>query len=97
MVIWLDASVEVLAKRLQKDRSRPLLQQTELTTTLEQLLAERRSRYQQADLTIPITRQQSPTVTADSILEQLPTILRPTTTNPPAETNGGAQNTEGMA
>lgn len=56
--VYLDASVEVLAERLElSKRKRPLLQVDDWQDRLGALLDARRPLYQQADLTIPIFDQ----------------------------------------
>jgi shikimate kinase len=55
VVLWLDASVETLVRRLEKRReTRPLLGSTDddLQARLESLLAARRNLYSQADLCV---------------------------------------------
>lgn len=76
LVIWLDAPVELLAHRLQLDTRRPLLRTGDLKTTLAQIREQRLEFYRLADLTIPIQPGQSPKVIADSIIEEIPTVLR---------------------
>lgn len=51
VVLWLDAELETLARRLERSPStRPLLAQSDLRARLEQLSNERRSLYAQADV-----------------------------------------------
>ena len=77
VVVWLEAPVDLLVSRLEADDSRPLLAHSDLLAKLTHLLAERRHLYQEADLVIPITPEQTPEAIAAYILEQLPTILKP--------------------
>lgn len=76
LVIWLDAPVDLLVRRLQSDTSRPLLQVGDITTALEKIREQRLAYYQQADLTIPVQLGQSPEAIADLILKKIPTVLR---------------------
>jgi shikimate kinase len=79
LVIWLDTSVDVLAKRLKDDTSRPIILNTppaELNSKLAQILAERRDRYAAADLQIPITSHVPPSEIVDRILLAIPTVLK---------------------
>ncbi len=77
LVIWLDASIDLLVQRLQDDDSRPLLDTPgELYSTLEQLLSVRRDRYAAADLRIPIRSPLSPQEIVDRIFEAIPTVLK---------------------
>lgn len=76
LVIWLDAPVTVLVKRLAADNTRPLLQEKELEGRLTQLLAVRQSLYGEADLHIPVDIAQTPPEIVTAILEALPTVLK---------------------
>lgn len=50
--IWLKAPVEVLLGRVKKRSTRPLLNNSNMRETLEQLLAKREPIYAQADMTL---------------------------------------------
>jgi shikimate kinase len=78
LVIWLDTSVDVLAKRLKDDTTRPILNTApgELPVKLAQILAERRDRYAAADLQIPINSHVPPSEVVDRILLAIPTVLK---------------------
>ncbi len=83
LIIWLDAPVDILVDRLKNDaestlreRSRPLLTNTDLKTKLTNLENARRSLYAEADLHIEIEKEQSPSELAAYILSQIPTVLR---------------------
>lgn len=76
LMIWLDAPVEVLVKRLKKDTSRPLLQSEDLESKLQSLLDQRRSLYAEADLHITITPLDTPASTVEKILAAIPTVIR---------------------
>lgn len=75
VVVWLDAPIAVLVDRLREDRTRPLLQPEDLEIQLTTLLAQRQSRYAEADLKIAITETQTPAAIAFEILTQLPSVL----------------------
>jgi shikimate kinase len=77
IVVWLDVAVDILAKRLQGDQTRPLLQQPDLQQRLTQLHGDRQPLYAQADLRVAITEEHPPQAIADRVLEQLPTVLKP--------------------
>jgi shikimate kinase len=77
LIIWLDAPIELLVKRLLDDRSRPLLQETDLRLKLTNLLEQRRPLYAQADLQIVIQDRQTPEEIMTGIMEQIPTVLKP--------------------
>lgn len=76
LIIWLDAPVEVLKKRLVEDTTRPLLQESDLTFKLSTLLEQRRALYQQADLHIHIEENQTPEQITAKLIEQIPTVLK---------------------
>ena len=76
LVVWLDAPIELLVKRLSEDTTRPLLQQTDITQKLSSLLEARQSLYAEADLHIKIKPDQAPEQIADQILEEIPTVLK---------------------
>jgi len=77
VVVWLAAPVPLLVQRLQGDASRPLLQVGDLNYRLQELLSQRQALYQQADLTICLEAEQSPTAIAAQILTDLPQCLKP--------------------
>lgn len=52
ITIWLNSDISVLVDRVSRKSHRPLLKNTNIRKTLEQLLAKRKPIYQQADLTI---------------------------------------------
>jgi shikimate kinase len=77
LVIWLNVSVDVLVERLKNDSTRPILNTPgELRPKIEQILADRRDRYQAADLHIPITAHLPPAEIVDQILQAIPTVLK---------------------
>ncbi len=75
LIIWLDADVEILKKRLAKDETRPLADK------LESLLETRRPLYAQADIQIAIAKEQSPSEISAQIMETIPTALKPKVKN----------------
>ncbi|MDJ0730883.1 MAG: shikimate kinase [Crocosphaera sp.] len=77
LIVWLDASVPILTKRLAKDKSRPLLQETDLNLKLHSLLEQRQSLYAQSDLQIIIDEHQTPDDIVEQILELVPTVIKP--------------------
>jgi shikimate kinase len=77
LVIWLDPPVDLLVERLQDDTTRPLLaSSTDLQTKLTTLLAERRHRYAEADLQIPMTGNLTAEEIVAQILAAIPTVLK---------------------
>lgn len=70
VVVWLDVPVPELVKRLSGDRSRPLLQNTDLKTRLETLWQQRARRYQQADVQVRAVGE------VDAIAAQTLTAIR---------------------
>ena len=83
VVVWLDAPAGLLLARLRSDPTpRPMLQADDPAGRLQQLLAERRPLYAQADLHVPQGSEQ-PTAVAQLVLEALPGILRERPATPP--------------
>lgn len=76
LVVWLDATVELILERLAADQSRPLLQTENPQQTLKDLLGQRRSLYAQADLQIQIERHQSPSAIAAKIINTIPSVVK---------------------
>lgn len=90
LTIWLDVPIPLLVDRLKSDTSRPLLQNVDLETKLNQLLQQRRSLYEEADLTIHINTARPPRAVAEDIIAQIPSVLRqppPFLTKPNPEQN----------
>jgi shikimate kinase len=82
VVIWLDAPEELLLERLSADPTpRPLMASPDPATRLQQLLAERRPLYAQADLHI-VQDGRGPAQVAEQVLEALPSILKKRTQAP---------------
>jgi shikimate kinase len=77
LVIWLDPSLDLLVDRLQEDTTRPILATPgELQPKLDRILAERRHRYAEADIHIPITDNLTPAEIVDRITIAIPTVLK---------------------
>jgi shikimate kinase len=76
LMIWLDAPVDILVKRLKKDTSRPLLKSTDLKSKLELLLEQRRVLYAEADIHIIISDLDTPTQIVEKILTAIPTVIK---------------------
>lgn len=76
LVVWLNAEVDLLMERLAQDESRPLLQTENPRQTLETLLAERRSRYAQADLHINLDAGESPSAIASRVITTIPSVIK---------------------
>jgi shikimate kinase len=77
MIIWLDTPVELILQRLADDQTRPLLQKGDLLDKLTNLIAQRKSFYQQADLTIPIQSERTPEEIIEQIIQLIPSKLKP--------------------
>lgn len=77
LIVWLDAPLEVLIKRLAADNTRPLLQVTNYEEKLKLLLEQRRHLYAQADLQIKIEDGQTPAAIVAELFEMIPTVLKP--------------------
>ncbi|MDC0834276.1 shikimate kinase [Geitlerinema sp. CS-897] len=86
LVVWLDVRPETLFDRLRDDRSRPLLKEADPLATLKQLLDERRSKYEQADLHLSVSGDESPDRIVDRLIAAIPSVLKPSV-RPPHEFN----------
>jgi shikimate kinase len=83
LVIWLDSSVDLIVERLHNDATRPLLANSkDLQSKLEQILAERRHRYAEADIHISIDRPLTPAEIVARILTAIPTVLKTSSITP---------------
>jgi shikimate kinase len=76
LVIWLDPAIDILVERLQGDTTRPILASSDLRTKLEGVLAERRHKYAEADIHLPILTKLAPEEIVDRILTAIPTVLK---------------------
>ena len=76
LIVWLDAPVELLYKRLLNDTSRPLLQDPDPQGKLRSLLEQRQPLYAQADLRITLQEGETPEVIAARIIETIPSVLK---------------------
>lgn len=83
IVVWLDVPVADLYERLKQDTSRPLLREVDPLATLTRILDQRHHLYEQADLRVTLTQQETPNQAAARILEELPAILRTEWPQPP--------------
>ena len=76
IVIWLDVMRDQLLARLRADATeRPLLKSPDPEAALDDLLAQRKPLYAEADLTVVID-QEDPATVADGILQLLPGLLK---------------------
>lgn len=77
LIVWLDASVDILIERLAEDMSRPLLKDVNPRQKLETLLEQRQPLYAQADIRIPIELGQTPAQIAQRVMEEIPSVIKP--------------------
>ncbi len=72
VLIFIDASVSVLSRRLSGKSGRPLLRQTgkEIRSRIEELLGKRRKYYTQSHITVQ-TGEQPASLVADAIIHKL--------------------------
>jgi len=80
LVVWLDVEPEVIFDRI-KGTDRPLLQTKDPQQTLKDLLKERKDRYAQADVRIPVTADMDEDAVADTVVRELHDFIDE---NPPA-------------
>ena len=76
LIVWLDASVDLIYSRLAEDTTRPLLQDADPKGKLRSLLEERIPLYSQADLRIPVREGDTPEDIAKGVLEEIPSVLK---------------------
>lgn len=76
IVVWLDVPVEELYNRLQDDRTRPLLQDTDALGKLRSLLEERRPLYANADVHVNVARGIRPEELTLLVLEEIKKVLK---------------------
>jgi shikimate kinase len=77
LVIWLDPSIDLIVERLQGDTSRPILaNSTDLRSTLDLKLAERRHRYAEADIHLPFSDNLLAEEIVERIFTAIPTVLK---------------------
>jgi shikimate kinase len=76
LIVWLDAPVEILLKRLAEDETRPLLQDSDPEGKLLSLLEQRQPLYSQADLHFTITEFETPEQITTRILDAIPSVLK---------------------
>lgn len=72
MVVWLNVPIDVLVQRLKDDDTRPLLKREELQTKLTSLYQQRKSLYQQADITIEVEENDNPNDIVKKIIVEIP-------------------------
>ena len=76
LIVWLDATPELLYNRLKEDTTRPLLQDSDPLLKIRNILQERESLYALADLRITLQEGESPEELANRILTQIPSVLK---------------------
>jgi len=77
LVVWLDVPVQQLHARLKLSTSRPLLQHGDQLTRLQELLEQRRSLYEQADVQVTVAANETAEQVATRVLGEIPKVLRP--------------------
>jgi len=77
LVVWLDVPVQQLHAQLKPSISRPLLQHGDQLTRLQELLAQRRSLYEQADVQVRVAANETAEQVATRVLGEIPKVLRP--------------------
>lgn len=80
LVVWLDVEPEVIYERIQ-GTDRPLLQTEDPLKTLKDILDERKEKYANADVQIPVTTQMDEDSVADVVIRELHDFID---NNPPA-------------
>ncbi|MBV6625022.1 MAG: shikimate kinase [Rivularia sp. (in: Bacteria)] len=78
LIVWLDATAELLYDRLKEDTTRPLLRDSNPLLKLRNILEQRQSLYALADLRITIKDGETPEEIAKRVLTQIPSVLKNT-------------------
>lgn len=76
LIVWLDASAELLYNRLKEDTTRPLLQDRNPLLKLQNILEQRESLYALADLRITLQEGETPEEIARRVLTEIPRVLK---------------------
>jgi len=76
LIVWLDATPELLYNRLKEDSTRPLLQDSNPLLKITNILKERESLYALADLRITLQEGETPEEIAKRVLARIPTVLK---------------------
>ena len=76
LVVWLDATPELLYNRLKEDTTRPLLQDSNPLLKLRNILKKRESLYALADLRITLQEGDTPEEISKRVLTQIPSVLK---------------------
>lgn len=76
LIVWLDASAELLYNRLKEDTTRPLLQDSNPLLKLQNILEQRESLYALADLRITLQEGEAPEEIARRVLTEIPKVLK---------------------
>jgi len=78
IVVWIDVPVEILYDRLQTESAdRPLLQTEDPLQKLSDLYEQRRDRYAQADISIMVNAEETPTDISDRLFEMINNRIDP--------------------
>ena len=76
LIVWLDATPELLYNRLKEDTTRPLLQDSNPLLKISNILKERESLYALADLRITLQEGETPEEIAKRVMKQIPSVLK---------------------
>lgn len=76
IIVWLDVPVTELYHRLQTDKTRPLLQESDPLETLKRILRQRESLYAQADVHLRIIPGETPEHIAHRLLLEVKKVLK---------------------
>ncbi len=81
IVVWLDVPIPLLYERLRHSTTRPLLQSPDdLLKTLQELLDQRHTLYEQADVRIVVQPGEAAAEVAARVLSETAQVLRPEVT-----------------
>ncbi len=78
LIVWLDASADLLYNRLKEDNTRPLLQDGNPLLKLRNILSQRESLYALADLRITLKEGETPEEITQRVIKAIPSVLKNT-------------------
>lgn len=81
LVVWLDASPELIYNRLKEDNTRPLLQDSNPLLKIRNILEQRKSLYALADLRITLSEGQTPEEISKTVIAEIPRVLKNSSTS----------------
>ncbi|WP_009634476.1 shikimate kinase [Synechocystis sp. PCC 7509] len=76
LIVWLDVPIKVLYERLKEDNTRPLLQAADPLGKLQSIFEQRQPLYNQADLHIRVSEEETASQIANRVIALIPSVLK---------------------